>query len=275
MKMTKVIIPVLGILLLSTAASVTGTVAWFSANSTVNASGMMVQATTSEALVIGTEVPVGTAVKVSFGETDPENDAHVLSPATHDNDWTEFAKGLKCLESNTAVDAATGAIPAASESWVPADNEALNTYYVDYVCYIASAGDKMEDKTVTFGFDKATKNLVTSWGSSAENDTLKAFSVDIYMQNVAASSTASAWNDDTFVGTLVLAKSTVTQEMEDMTIPQNGTNTTDGYLRITFRVYLDGDLNKDNTVGGVAQKYVYTDKVNVDAVALGIDINVA
>ena len=44
MKKTKVIIPALGILLLSTAASVTGTVAWFSMNNTVTASTMTVKA---------------------------------------------------------------------------------------------------------------------------------------------------------------------------------------------------------------------------------------
>ena len=45
MKKTKVIIPALGILLLSTAASVTGTVAWYAANSTVTANGMKIKAT--------------------------------------------------------------------------------------------------------------------------------------------------------------------------------------------------------------------------------------
>ncbi len=44
MKKTKVIIPALGILLLSTAASVTGTVAWFTTNNTVSASSMAVKA---------------------------------------------------------------------------------------------------------------------------------------------------------------------------------------------------------------------------------------
>lgn len=42
MKKTKVIIPALGLLVLSTAASVTGTVAWFSANNKVNVTGMNV-----------------------------------------------------------------------------------------------------------------------------------------------------------------------------------------------------------------------------------------
>ena len=44
MKKTKIIIPALGLLLLSTAASVTGTVAWFAANATVTAQGMSVSA---------------------------------------------------------------------------------------------------------------------------------------------------------------------------------------------------------------------------------------
>ena len=52
MKKTKVIIPALGILLLSTAASVTGTVAWFSMNTTVTATGMNVQAKAQAGLVI-------------------------------------------------------------------------------------------------------------------------------------------------------------------------------------------------------------------------------
>ena len=44
MKKTKIIVPALGVLLLSTAASVTGTVAWFSMNNFVTATGMEVKA---------------------------------------------------------------------------------------------------------------------------------------------------------------------------------------------------------------------------------------
>ena len=53
MKKTKIIIPALGMLLLSTAASVTGTVAWFAANASVTATGMTIKAKSdSEFLVI-------------------------------------------------------------------------------------------------------------------------------------------------------------------------------------------------------------------------------
>ena len=55
MKKTKIIIPALGVMLLSTAASVTGTVAWFSMNSFVNATNMNILAKAEEGIVISNE----------------------------------------------------------------------------------------------------------------------------------------------------------------------------------------------------------------------------
>ena len=55
MKKTKVIIPALGILLLSTAASVTGTVAWFTAANDVDVSGLQFKAQSEQAIVVSNE----------------------------------------------------------------------------------------------------------------------------------------------------------------------------------------------------------------------------
>ena len=56
MKKTKIIVPALGMLLLSTAASVTGTVAWFATNSAVQANGVRLTVKSdSSFLIIGTE----------------------------------------------------------------------------------------------------------------------------------------------------------------------------------------------------------------------------
>ena len=65
MKKTKVIIPALGILLLSTAASVTGTVAWFSMNTHVTANDIHVQAKAEDGIVITNEA--GTAWAATAG----------------------------------------------------------------------------------------------------------------------------------------------------------------------------------------------------------------
>ena len=55
MKKTKIIVPALGVLLLSTAASVTGTVAWFSMNNFVTATGMQVKAKAENGIVISNQ----------------------------------------------------------------------------------------------------------------------------------------------------------------------------------------------------------------------------
>lgn len=52
MKKTKIIIPAIGMLLLSTAASITGTVAWFSMNASVTATGMQVTASADNTFLV-------------------------------------------------------------------------------------------------------------------------------------------------------------------------------------------------------------------------------
>lgn len=64
MKKTKIIIPALGMLLLSTAASVTGTVAWFSMNNFVNATQMKVTAKAENGIVISNQAAASTTVGV-------------------------------------------------------------------------------------------------------------------------------------------------------------------------------------------------------------------
>ncbi|HHT67538.1 MAG TPA: hypothetical protein GX010_04925 [Erysipelotrichaceae bacterium] len=67
MKKTKIVIPALGLLLLSTAASVTGTVAWFAMNSQVTATGMKVTAKSdSTFLVISSTSSLGSATSLDL-----------------------------------------------------------------------------------------------------------------------------------------------------------------------------------------------------------------
>lgn len=67
MKKTKIIIPAIGMLLLSTAASITGTVAWFSMNTTVTATGMQVKAKADQVYL--QIINLGG----TFSNTDPQN----------------------------------------------------------------------------------------------------------------------------------------------------------------------------------------------------------
>ena len=58
MKKTKILVPALGMLLLSTAASVTGTVEWFAANAQVTANGMAIKATKPIMIITATIITI-------------------------------------------------------------------------------------------------------------------------------------------------------------------------------------------------------------------------
>lgn len=87
MKKTKIIIPALGLLLLSTAASVTGTVAWFAMNASVSATGMQITAKSNSVfLLIGNEnslSTIQTANSVTTALTVDAESAKVY-PSAHD-----------------------------------------------------------------------------------------------------------------------------------------------------------------------------------------------
>ena len=92
MKKTKVIIPALGLLLLSTAASVTGTVAWFAANTTVTANGMPVTAKSDSTFLL---IKAGTATldQIRTGKLTSDtavNASAALLPAAHNNTVTNI-----------------------------------------------------------------------------------------------------------------------------------------------------------------------------------------
>ena len=92
MKKTKVIIPALGVLLLSTAASVTGTVAWFSMNQTVTANNMSVTIKSDAAfLLIGTGAQDLATIKNNKSTTAAGNANVPLFPAAHKDTVTTSA----------------------------------------------------------------------------------------------------------------------------------------------------------------------------------------
>ncbi len=78
MKKTKIVIPALAVLLLSTAASVSGTVAWFSMNNKVSVTGMSVTTKVSSSILIsGTN-----ADAASYGDQLNQVRSGVLEPAS-------------------------------------------------------------------------------------------------------------------------------------------------------------------------------------------------
>ena len=77
MKKTKIVVPALAVLLLSTAASVTGTVAWFSMNNSVTVTGMSVTTKVSSNLQIAE-----TNLEENYGDALTQARSGVLEPAS-------------------------------------------------------------------------------------------------------------------------------------------------------------------------------------------------
>lgn len=92
MKKTKIVVPALAVLLLSTAASVSGTVAWFSMNNSVKVDGMTVQTRVSSNLLIAE-----TNLEENYSDAITQSRTGILEPASTVNGqsywYTVNAKG--------------------------------------------------------------------------------------------------------------------------------------------------------------------------------------
>lgn len=260
MKKSKIIIPALAMLVMSTAATVTGTVAWFSANKVVSAEGMMVKAQAEGSLVItaGTHKPTIS----DHGSRHVFNDtsAAQLNPSTHVNTsgrtGETFGTGLVTVTNGEYVNPETGSYngigsvnPAVSSlAWGSAEG---SLYYKDYVVYVAGDGNTFTKQILNITLNGVVDNAT---GTTINN----AISVDFYGMNSHNDdwTTNGMISQSNYFGTLNLAKrvngsddmSFSTYEsiaynagdaVNGMTI--NGTHETD-CLAITMRVYFDGNL---------------------------------
>ena len=258
MKKTKIIIPALGMLLLSTAASVTGTVAWFSANASVKATGMSVQAKASESLVISKTMPVGGDVVVNFTDT-----VAPLTPITYDENGT--TSKYKYVTNTEAVDPNTGFALDADNApllyaWPTAASDSSGTYYHDYVVYIASAGVAQTNKkilaSITFDNPTYTQNAVTVAFNSFEFTYAEGTSEELALQPATL---------EQFV-----AVTPVSASLEGVAVSPVFTsiplNTSNKAIAVLMRVYVDGALKESAT-----EAYVRSTRVNLDE--LGIEVS--
>ena len=269
MKKTKILVPAMAVLALGMAATVTGTVAWFSANNVVSADGMHIQSTTPASLVIGSSVADLANKKRTI---DLDSNTTVLSPATDAGDKVGENGGedgvLHYVENGEDVNPATGLADEGKTLQVTGEAQE-NTHYVDYTIYLASAGDAIDADdakkiTVTLDFTKAN-------GSPLEVGTTKATSVAFYVKAAAAAPTfgdfvptstlnaagldCAANNYSTTRTSSVLFQ---TSGNNGITIPgvQSGTG-----VRVDMRVYIDGALLKE-----AGQAYVYTNSIDISEV---------
>ena len=151
MKKSKILAPALGVLVLSTAASISGTVAWFTANRTVTASGMSVSAKASSDLYIANsaisnnawdtaptldEIASGKAVTVSnLGH----NSATELIPSSTSNysTWYYLANSSEIAPGGGIYTNAPGAGKVSSIAYAEATPNSIKDYVYVARCYVA------------------------------------------------------------------------------------------------------------------------------------------
>lgn len=207
MKKSKIIAPALGVLILSTAASISGTVAWFTANNSVSVTGMSVRTKVSSNLMVYEDVLTSNAL------TDDQNFSTedittaikgVLEPAStingHDFYYTTNAKGdgdsaaetYTLYNASTAATNTTNYANAFSEAYdvtksfasAYTGSESLNAAvpFVDYALQIKAVNADSVAKYLCI------KNLTLKY--SAATDTNKAFRVAISLENITSANPA-------------------------------------------------------------------------------------
>ncbi|HPS18656.1 MAG TPA: hypothetical protein PLR04_00810, partial [Bacilli bacterium] len=257
----------LAILCLSTAASVTGTVAWFAANNVVSASNLIVHANTQASLVIDDDFPTeGRNTSIAFIDSSLGLDA-----ATRWNGTGEITGGiLQYVSNGSAIDPLTGlqrtnvSDPQYAELVYASGSE--NQHWKDYVVFIASDSESRQllpneyfEASVTFTGAQAT-TYATSIDFHVELGTITAGLGD-FKDTINAAGTVASANHGAFAAATGSKFSTelltgiplVGEVNNSPTIPVAGSGAAG--LKVTMRVYIDGALQKSST-----EAYVLTDE---------------
>lgn len=260
MKKSKILAPALAILCLSTAASVTGTVAWFAANNVVSADGMAVHSTLPSSLAISAAtLPVGQATSVTLTTV-----SQALNPVSHWHGSEDAAGGLYRVTNGEDVDPATGlALDGETLAFEAASG---SQYYTDFVVYIGSVGEALTLGTggylraeVSFTGSAAATNQATTMDFHAFNGTIAASGLGDYMGCVNAAAIDSAANHGAWVGTA--DDSYYVDVMTSGTIPVASSDV--AALKITMRVYIDGALQNAAGTTYVATNTVQSENINM------------
>lgn len=266
MKKTKVIIPALGLLVLSTAASISGTVAWFSVNSTVSVSGMTVETKVASSVLIAGDTIDSTAKKAdNLFDNGPLSQvvSGILEPVST-VDARQFYYTTNALANGDAkTDAYTlYSSQAAFATAYGQTGEETVLPYVDYVFQlkVSNTGANVEDLKVT------SLNLAYT-PKGEEDDSNKAFRVAFFVENITSSnptgtlavstgsangiyapSTAANFSDAGGHNFAVSGPAAVTQMANDYNaltklaeVPVATASVPASYYKVIARLYIEGE----------------------------------
>lgn len=223
MKKMRKLIPAFAMLLVSAIMMSTASFAWFTMNEQVTATGMNIQAQAGGSLVIKKSAGLtanDSEINVDFGETS----GHLLTPMT----WvsTETEKAWKKPAEGATTDS------YGVTSGLTAFTPTAGTHYFDYVVYLAVAGDKIDDQILSAKVEAV---------ANADLYIAKAYTVAFY---VGTNPDAEGVVPDKLIN--VLNGGTSTEVKSDVDLPSTIGITTGNEVgvKVTMRVFVDGDLTK-------------------------------
>ena len=257
-----VILPALATLVLTGVASVTGTVAWFTANTRVTATGMTFSAKAESNLFIATATLDGTdrAQESSFGTSLTQNIVGSLKPASSIDGKAFY--GLKADAKVDGSGASTGDYEPITHQ-TPAKADDL-TDYLEYVFQLKATN---VDASATQNIIIDTMSL--KYASETSADGYEAFRAAVFVEEDQSSSTTTG-NFSAVVGTSkglyaptgyayfdgtkaigkaadseTIGKQGVTITTEATSLAEVSANTT-AYYKVVVRLWLEGEDKKCN-----------------------------
>lgn len=255
MKKSKILIPALGILVLSTAASITGTVAWFSVNNSVTVDGMAVTTQVSGNLQIAKvnqEANFGS--KATMG-----TDASLLEPTSTVDALSYFyTTDAKADGSKEHGLTGEGAIAYKAYANTSAGNATFNedykttdaVGYIDYAFYLKAVNPSDADNVI-----RMTKcNLLYNGAAITE----KAWRVAVFSQDAQKNTEQStavasgdlvtiltpasaAYFDNTAVSSTTAKTAVSAKKDQPALVLEDIDNSDPFYCKITVRVWLEGE----------------------------------
>ena len=215
MKKSKILLPALGILVLGTAASITGTVAWFSANGNVTVDGMAVTTKVSSNMLIS-----DTHTEASFGAALTQGRVALLKPASSINGVSYFytdssnvtgTGNVKALNYISYSEGTAISDDAAGKTAYDATFQTKNSIsgeiasgnvaygYIDYSFYLKATNSEGENADIRMTkCNLLYNNLAVN--NTDHSDLAKAWRVALFAKDLGSSAQASATTDEVAEG---------------------------------------------------------------------------
>lgn len=234
---SKVIIPALAMIALTTAASATGTVAWFTANQTVTATGLAATVAAGDNLFIA-ENNTGFLAATSYtAALDYTNSVAALAPVSTVDGVNYYTADSVAANGKSA--SATGYTAVSNN--IPATDKAG---YIEYDVLLKGTNDGDSAKTVTLN-TLALQYQATA--SAANISGIKAFRVAV----LATDNGSSAWADGgTFTNNT--KDNLTTSDLKAIYAPDGATNFTSGKAVGTGPALDTVTYNGAATIGSIA-----------------------